>query len=66
VQISLSISLAASLSMALPASTPPNATACASGEFAPAGFVRAGSLLSGLALVPLVAVGGPLIASWTG
>ncbi|HKL88804.1 MAG TPA: DASS family sodium-coupled anion symporter [Salinibacter sp.] len=66
IQIGLSIALAASLSMALPVSTPPNAIAYASGELDTADFARAGGLLGALAVVLIVAFGGPVIAFWVG
>ena len=66
VQLGLSIALAASLSMALPVSTPPNAIAYASGELDTADFARAGGLLGGLAVVLIVAFGGPVIGFWVG
>jgi sodium-dependent dicarboxylate transporter 2/3/5 len=65
IQIGLSIALAASLSMALPVSTPPNAIAYASGELDTADFVRAGGLLGLLAVVLIVTFGGAVIAFWT-
>jgi sodium-dependent dicarboxylate transporter 2/3/5 len=66
IQVGLSIALAASLSMALPVSTPPNAIAYASGELDTADFVRAGSLVGALAVVLIVAFGGPVITFWVG
>jgi sodium-dependent dicarboxylate transporter 2/3/5 len=66
IQVGLSIALAASLSMALPVSTPPNAIAYASGELDTADFVRAGSLVAALAVVLIVAFGGPVITFWVG
>jgi sodium-dependent dicarboxylate transporter 2/3/5 len=66
IQTGLSIALAASLSMALPVSTPPNAIAYASGELETSDFARAGGLLGALAVVLIVAFGGPVIAFWIG
>jgi sodium-dependent dicarboxylate transporter 2/3/5 len=65
-QIGLSIALAASLSMGLPVSTPPNAIAYASGELETRDFVRAGGLIGLLGIVLILAFGGPVIAFWMG
>ncbi len=65
IQIALSIALAASLSMVLPVSTPPNAIAYASGELDTSDFVRAGGLLGLLAVVLIATFGGSVIAFWT-
>jgi len=66
IRVGLSIALAASLSMALPVSTPPNAIAYASGELTTADFARAGVLIGGIAVVLILAFGGPVIAFWMG
>jgi sodium-dependent dicarboxylate transporter 2/3/5 len=65
IQIGVSIALAASLSMALPVSTPPNAIAYASGELDTSDFVYAGGLLGLLSVVLIVTFGGAVIAFWT-
>jgi len=65
-QIGLSIALAASLSMGLPVSTPPNAIAYASGELETRDFVRAGGVIGLLGIVLILAFGGPVIAFWMG
>ena len=65
-QIGCSIALAASLSMGLPVSTPPNAIAYASGELGTGDFVRAGGVIGVLGVVLILAFGGPVIAFWMG
>lgn len=64
IHVAISIALAASVSMALPVSTPPNAIAYASGVCNTNDFVRAGSLIGLVALVLIVTLGGPIIAFW--
>jgi len=64
VQVAVSIALAASVSMALPVSTPPNAIAYASGVCDTNDFVRAGLLIGGVAVLLIVALGGPIIGFW--
>jgi sodium-dependent dicarboxylate transporter 2/3/5 len=65
-QIGLSIALAASLSMGLPVSTPPNAIAYASGELTTKDFAQAGGIIGLLGVVLILAFGGPVIAFWMG
>jgi sodium-dependent dicarboxylate transporter 2/3/5 len=50
--------------MALPVSTPPNAIAYASGVCNTRDFVRAGLLIGTVAVLLIVALGGPVIAFW--
>jgi len=49
-----SIALAASMSMALPISTPPNAMAYARGEFSVRDMVRVSLLISSVAILAIV------------
>ncbi|MEM9664343.1 MAG: DASS family sodium-coupled anion symporter [Bacteroidota bacterium] len=65
-QLTLCIALAASTAMALPISTPPNAIAYAHGELETRDLALAGSLVSVLAAVLILAFGLPIIAFWTG
>ena len=65
-QIGCSIALAASLSMGLPVSTPPNAIAYASGDLETTDFVRAGGVIGLLGVVLILAFGGPVIGFWMG
>lgn len=59
-QVAMSIAFAASLSMALPISTPPNALAHAKGEFTTRDMVRVG-LIVGLVGAALIILGGGLV-----
>jgi solute carrier family 13 (sodium-dependent dicarboxylate transporter), member 2/3/5 len=64
VQISLSIALAASMTMALPISTPPNAIAYSTGEFNTFHLAAAGLPLGVTALVLIIFYGGPALRFW--
>jgi sodium-dependent dicarboxylate transporter 2/3/5 len=64
VQAAVSIALAASLSMTLPMSTPPNAIAYARGEFTPREMARVAVLASGLAAVLIIGGGGVVMRWW--
>lgn len=64
IQLGISIALAASVAMALPISTPPNAIAYARGEVNTRDMALAGSLIGVLATVLIVAFGGPIISFW--
>ncbi|MDP3071262.1 MAG: DASS family sodium-coupled anion symporter [Opitutaceae bacterium] len=64
VQAAVSIALAASLSMVLPVSTPPNAIAYARGEFTTRDMARVALLVGGLAAVLIVAGGGIVMRFW--
>lgn len=64
VQLGFSIALAASVSMALPVSTPPNAIAYATGEITGRDFALAGIIIGLLAALLIVALGGPIMAFW--
>ena len=64
IHVGFTIALAASVSMALPVSTPPNAIAYASGVCDTRDFVRAGVLIGIIALALIVGFGGPIIAFW--
>lgn len=64
VQAALSIALAASLSMALPISTPPNAIAYARGEFTTRDMARVGLLVGGLGALLIVLGGGLVMRLW--
>lgn len=57
VQVALSIALAASLSMALPVSTPPNAITYARGEFTTRDMARVGLLVGALGALLIIFVG---------
>ena len=65
-QMGISIALAASASMALPISTPPNALAYAQGEFSTKDIAVIGSLIGILTAALILAFGGPIIAFWLG
>jgi sodium-dependent dicarboxylate transporter 2/3/5 len=62
--VGISIALAASIAMALPVSTPPNAIAYASGEFNTRDIARAGSIVGVLATLLIIAFGEPIINFW--
>lgn len=66
VQMAISIALVASLSMALPVSTPPNAIAYAGGELETRDFMRAGGILGVLGITLIALLGGPVIGFWIG
>jgi sodium-dependent dicarboxylate transporter 2/3/5 len=64
VQVAISIALAASMSMALPVSTPPNAIAYGSGEIKTREMAVAGSILGAIAVLLIVALGGAVLRFW--
>jgi sodium-dependent dicarboxylate transporter 2/3/5 len=64
IQAAMSIAFAASLSMALPISTPPNALAYARGEFTKAEMVRVTLLVSGLGALLIIGGGGLVMRFW--
>lgn len=64
VQVAMSIALAASASMVLPVSTPPNAIAYARGEFTTRDMALAGLLVGALAAVLITACGGMVLRAW--
>jgi sodium-dependent dicarboxylate transporter 2/3/5 len=64
IQIAMSIALAASLSMALPISTPPNALAYGRGEFTTREMARVALLVSGLAAMLIILGGGMIMRFW--
>ena len=57
----VSIALAASVSMALPISTPPNAIAYASGEISTRDLARVGIVLGLVSMILIVILGGPMM-----
>lgn len=62
-RVVLSIALAASLSMGLPVSTPPNAIAYATGEITTRDMARMAALIGAVAAV-LILVGGEFVMRW--
>lgn len=62
----LVIALSASVAMALPVSTPPNAIAFAHGELETKDLAVTGSMVSVLSIVLIVLFGGPIIRFWLG
>lgn len=64
IQAAMSIALAASMSMALPISTPPNALAYASGEFSTRELARVTVLISGMAAGLIIFGGGIIMRFW--
>ncbi len=64
VQIAMSIALAASMSMALPISTPPNALAHGRGEFSTLEMFKTAMLISGIAAMIIIMLGGPVMRFW--
>ena len=64
IQAAMSIAFAASMSMALPISTPPNALAHARGEFTTAEMVRVTLLVSGLGALLIIGGGGLVMRFW--
>ena len=64
IQVAMSIALAASMSMALPISTPPNALAYASGEVATRDLVRVAVVVSGLAVPAIIMGSGVILRLW--
>ncbi len=63
-QAALSIALAASLSMALPISTPPNAVAYASGEFTTGDLMRVGAIIGVAGALLIIAGSGWALRLW--
>lgn len=64
VHVAVSIALVASMSMALPVSTPPNAMAYARGEFTTRDMVRTSLLISGLGTLAIIVGGGAIMRFW--
>jgi sodium-dependent dicarboxylate transporter 2/3/5 len=64
VQVAMSIALAASMSMALPISTPPNAIAHARGEFTTGELMRVTLVISVVGVVAIVLGGGAIMKLW--
>lgn len=64
IHIAVSIALVASLSMALPVSTPPNAMAYARGEFTTRDMVRVSLLISGLGALAIILGGRAIMHFW--
>lgn len=64
IQIAMSIALVASLSMALPISTPPNALAYSRGEFTTREMARVAVVLSVLAAFLIIVSGGVVMRFW--
>lgn len=64
IQAAISIALAASMSMALPISTPPNAMAYSRGEFATGDMVRVTLTVSSVAIALVVFGGGFVLRLW--
>ncbi|HEY0967838.1 MAG TPA: DASS family sodium-coupled anion symporter [Opitutaceae bacterium] len=64
IHMAVCIALAASLSMALPISTPPNALAYARGEFTTREMARIALLLGGLAALLLITTSGLVMRFW--
>lgn len=64
IHIAMSIALAASISMALPISTPPNALAHAKGEFTSGEMARLGLILGSVGAVLIVLGGGAALRFW--
>jgi solute carrier family 13 (sodium-dependent dicarboxylate transporter), member 2/3/5 len=62
----VAIALAASVAMALPVSTPPNAIAFAHGELEARDLAISGGMVGALAVVLIVLFGGPIIRFWLG
>jgi solute carrier family 13 (sodium-dependent dicarboxylate transporter), member 2/3/5 len=62
----VAIALAASVAMALPVSTPPNAIAFASGELEARDLAVNGGIVGLIGLVFIVLFGGPIIRFWLG
>lgn len=64
IEVGLSIALAASMSMALPVSTPPNAMAYARGGITTLDMLRASILVSGLGALAIILGGGAIMRLW--
>jgi len=64
IQAAMSIALAASMSMALPISTPPNAMAYSRGEFSTGDMVRVTMTISGIAIAAIIFGGSFILRFW--
>jgi sodium-dependent dicarboxylate transporter 2/3/5 len=64
VELTISIALAASLAMALPISTPPNAVAYARGTVTAGDMARIGAVVSIVSGLLIVGFGGPVMRFW--
>ena len=64
IQVAISIALAASMSMALPINTPPNALAYASGEVASRDLARVAFAIGALAVPAIVLGSGSVLRFW--
>ncbi len=64
IQVAMSIAFIASMSMALPISTPPNALAHAKGEFTTRDMVKVSMIVSGLATLLIILGGGWVMRFW--
>lgn len=64
IQVAMSIAMAASLSMALPISTPPNALAYAHGEFTTRDLIRVTVLISGIGALLIILCGQLVMRFW--
>ncbi len=64
IQMAVCIALAASLSMALPISTPPNALAYARGEFTTREMARIALLIGGISALLIIATSGLVMRFW--
>jgi sodium-dependent dicarboxylate transporter 2/3/5 len=64
IQTAMSIALVASVSMALPVSTPPNAIAYARGELATRDMVRVGAIVGAVAAAFIILLGGVVVRVW--
>jgi sodium-dependent dicarboxylate transporter 2/3/5 len=64
VELTISIALAASLAMALPISTPPNAVAYARGTVTAGDMARIGAVVSMVSGLLIVGFGGPVMRFW--
>jgi len=62
--IGVCIALAASVSMALPVSTPPNAIAYAQGDLETRDFMQIGAIVGLLAILLIIVFGAPIIGFW--
>ncbi len=64
VVVGVCIALAASVSMALPVSTPPNAIAYAQGDLETRDFIRIGAMVGVIAVTLIVLFGNPIVSFW--
>ncbi len=62
--IGVCIALAASVSMALPVSTPPNAIAYAQGDLETKDFILIGAIIGSAAILLIILFGAPIISFW--